>query len=95
MTQIEMLAEHVADVLGRRILGVQPLDFDNYTPIDKEIILLLGQGLSHVEIAKKMNYAVGYIGNRVTAIRRRSGIGSTVSLAQYGAFLALGYDQQF
>jgi two-component system response regulator NreC len=79
----------VKDYLKRADSGDQPLIYDNLTPREREVLILIAEGLTNAEIAEKLVISVKTVDRHRENIMRKLNLHSRIDLVKYALRIGL------
>lgn len=79
----------VQDYLKRAETGDQPLVYDNLTPREREVLILIAEGLSNAEIAERLVISIKTVDRHRENIMRKLNMHSRIDLVKYALRVGL------
>ena len=79
----------VQDYLKRADSGDQPLIYDDLTPREREVLILIAEGLTNAEIAEKLVISVKTVDRHRENIMRKLNLHSRIDLVKYALRIGL------
>ncbi len=84
-----LATRRVQDYLKRAETGDQPLVYDNLTPREREVLILIAEGLSNAEIAERLVISIKTVDRHRENIMRKLNMHSRIDLVKYALRVGL------
>jgi two-component system response regulator NreC len=79
----------VQDYLKRAETGDQPLVYDDLTPREREVLILIAEGLSNAEIAERLVISIKTVDRHRENIMRKLNMHNRIELVKYALRMGL------